>query len=146
MDIRHRGVIKEIESDIIRVALLESSDCASCSAKGVCSAALSGGKVIDVPYLGHMGDGGVKYSVGDNVDVIISRSLGIKALFLGYIFPFIVLVVVLISLDRLFKQEWLAGILALVSLGMYYFLLYLFREKINKNFIFKIVPITRETV
>ena len=138
MDIRHRGVIKEIKGDIIRVALLSPSDCASCGAKGFCSAAVSGGKIIDVPYLRQTGGEGVKYSVGDSVDVIISRSLGIKALFLGYVLPLIILVAALIILMKLIQQEWAIGILALASLGVYYFLLYLFRNRINKGFVFEI--------
>ncbi len=144
MDIKHKGIIREINKDVIRVELLESSDCVSCSAREFCSAGISGEKIIDVLNLDQSDVDRKGYSIGDKVEVVISRSLGIKALFLGYIFPFIILVGVLFSLDRLFKQEWLTGIFALVSLGIYYFLLYLFREKINKKFIFRIMPITRE--
>lgn len=79
---------------------------------------------------------------GDQVWVVLKQSLGFKALFLGYVLPFILLFVILITLSPVLKSEGKAGLASLGALAIYYATLYLFREKIDKQFIFTLKQIS----
>jgi positive regulator of sigma E activity len=61
------------------------------------------------------------------------------ALFLGYLAPFFFLMIVLILSWSLTKDEIFAGVAALLSVGVYYLFLTLFRAKLKNTFTFKIL-------
>lgn len=135
--IDHAGVIDRIEGDRAHVRIMSESACASCHAKGACSAADQEEKFIDVPLQGN------HYQIGESVRVEVSRNLGMKAVALGYVYPFLLLMAVLIGLLSSGVTELKAGMYALLSLIPYYLLLYLFRKRINSNFTFSLKkPIT----
>jgi sigma-E factor negative regulatory protein RseC len=130
--IDHAGVIEHIEGDRAHVRIMSESACAACHAKGACSAADQEEKFIDVSLPG--GD----YHEGEPVRVEVSRYLGLKAVALGYVYPFLLLMVVLIILVVTGVSELKAGLFALLSLLPYYLLLYLMRKRIESNFTFSI--------
>ncbi|NQS88404.1 SoxR reducing system RseC family protein, partial [Patescibacteria group bacterium] len=82
-EIRHEGIIEEIDNQEITVRFLSNSACSECHAKSVCSVSDSPEKHVVIESSGY------HYNTGDKVDIILARSLGFKALFLGYIFPFL---------------------------------------------------------
>ena len=57
---------------------------------------------------------------------------------LGYFYPFVLVMLVLIGLIGLGAPELRAGTLALLSLVPYYLGLYLFRKRIESTFTFSI--------
>lgn len=130
--IDHAGVIERIEGDRAHVRIMSESACAACHAKGACSAADQEEKFIDVSLTGE------DYREGDPVRVEVSRYLGLKAVALGYVYPFLLLMAVLIILLVTGVPELKAGLLALFSLLPYYLLLYLMRKRIESNFTFSI--------
>ena len=134
--IDHAGVIDSIEGDRAHVRIMSESACASCHAKGACSAADQEEKFIDVPLHG------IQYHTGDPVRVEVSRNLGMKAVALGYVYPFLLLMVVLIALLSFGVSELRAGIFALFSLIPYYLLLFMFRKRIDSNFTFSLKKTT----
>ncbi len=69
---------------------------------------------------------------------MLKKSLGFKALFLGYILPFLLLVITLFTSLTITKNEGLAGLLSVGVLLPYYLGLYFFRKKISNTFIFEI--------
>ncbi|NOX48289.1 MAG: SoxR reducing system RseC family protein, partial [Chlorobi bacterium] len=75
---------------------------------------------------------------GDRVEILMEKSLGTKAVFLGYILPFIVLFITLIVGLNVFDDEGIAGLLALGILVPYYFALYYLRGRLSNTFIFRI--------
>lgn len=133
--IKHDAVIKEIGEDSIKVTIVSKAACASCQLKGVCSASEMQEKEIKVkkPLTGLE-----KYEIGEQVNVVMTESLGLKALFLGYVLPFIVLMIVLIVSYSYTHNEPLSGLLALASLGPYYFILYMLRKKFEREFSFEL--------
>lgn len=133
--IKHDAIIKEVGEDSIKVTIVSKAACASCQLKGVCSASEMQEKEIKVkkPLTGLE-----KYEIGEQVNVVMTESLGLKALFLGYILPFIVLMTVLIVSYSFTRNEPLSGLLALASLGPYYFVLYMLRKKFEREFSFEI--------
>jgi len=82
--------------------------------------------------------GSYNVSPGDNVTILMKKSMGYKALFLGYILPFILLVLTLVILLSISLPEGTAGLLSLGMLGIYYLLLYLSRSRIGNAFNFTI--------
>lgn len=130
--IEHEGIIEQIEGDVAQVKIESVSACASCQAKGACSAADQEEKFLEVPLHG------ASYRQGDPVNVQISKRLGLKAVALGYVYPFLLLMAVLVGTLAAGAKELQAGTLALLSIVPYYLVLYLFRNRISSIFTFSI--------
>lgn len=130
--ITHQGVVDSISDTTIRVKITNMSACSSCHAKGACNAADMQEKIIDaVPN-------GKEYKTGQAVTISANESMGFKALFLGYLLPFIIVLITLIILTAFSVRESLAGLISLAVLIPYYTGLYFNRENIKKSFIFEI--------
>ena len=93
--IEHKGIIQRITDKSIFVSIIAESACISCKAKGVCTTGDVEEKIIEV--IKPVQD----YSIGDHVTVQLKRSLGFRALFYGYILPFIVVLFALIILSAI---------------------------------------------
>ncbi|MCG8412309.1 MAG: SoxR reducing system RseC family protein [Bacteroidales bacterium] len=130
--IEHKGRVDSINGNKIRVSFIAMSSCASCHAKGVCTVADMQEKSIDL-Y-----DYTNQYQVGEEVNIVLKQSLGFRALFLGYVLPFILVLLFLIVLTIITNSEVISGLGALSSLVPYYLILYLLRDKIRKKFTFTI--------
>jgi len=130
--IEHEGIIEHIDGDMAHVKIDSVSACATCHAKGVCGAADQEEKFLDVPLQG------ASYKQGDSVFVQVANHLGFKAVLLGYVYPFLLLMAVLIGMLAAGAAELRAGAVALLSIIPYYLLLYLFRNRLSKSFTFSI--------
>ena len=134
--IEHEGIIEHIDGDIAHVKIDSVSACASCHAKGACSAADQEEKYLDVPLHG------TDYRQGDPVLVQIAKHLGFRAVLLGYVDPFLLLMAVLIAMLTTGMAELRAGTIALLSMVPYYVLLYVFRDRISSAFTFSLKKTT----
>jgi len=134
-EISHKGIIKSLTDQQIVVSIVNESACSSCHAKGVCSAADMQDKEVDIRNFS--GD----FRVGQSVQVIGKTSQGFKALFYGYVLPFLLIMLVLITLTSLQFSEGISGLISLSILIPYYLILYLTRNKIRKSFEFEIKPL-----
>ena len=130
--IDHIGIVDSIDGDVAHVKINSESACSACHAKGVCGAADQEEKFLDVPL------SGASYKTGEQVHVQVARRLGFKAVALGYFYPFLLLMAVLILLLFIGVSELKAGGMALLSILPYYLLLYLFRKRIESTFTFSI--------
>jgi sigma-E factor negative regulatory protein RseC len=133
--INHDGFIERIDGEIAHVKIQTESSCTACHAKGVCGAADQEEKYLDIRI------GNADFSTGEKVKVIVARHLGYRAVALGYVYPFLVLLAVLIILLILGIDELNAIPLALASLLLYYVVLYLSRKRIGRIFTFSIQKI-----
>lgn len=131
-NIQHQGIVKSIDSDKIEVMFVSLSACASCHAKGVCSVSDIKEKEVFVKNTGEL------YNLGEQVLVELEQSLGFKAVWFAYILPFFVVLSILVLFTALKFSELKAGIISLLSLIPYYFVLYLFKNKLSKTYSFKI--------
>ncbi|PLX08553.1 MAG: hypothetical protein C0596_06755 [Marinilabiliales bacterium] len=132
--IEHSGVVSEITEDAVIVDLMVQSACSACHAKSVCGVD-SAQKSIEVRTTNKA------FSIGEKVNVIMRESLGMKALFLGYILPFLFVVTALLILLETGSSEGLAGLVSLSVLIPYYITLYFFKDKIKREFNFYIEKI-----
>lgn len=131
--IEHLGVVKEITPQTVKVSLLNVSGCSSCHTKSTCSVSDIDNKVIDVI------NSGEKLTKGEKVKVAFEKSLGPLALFLGYLAPFFLLMLVLLVFWSVTKNEVMSGLASLISVGVYYLVLTLFRKKLKSTFTFRIL-------
>jgi len=130
--IEHQGIIKQIDDSTVIVDIVRSPACSSCGAKSSCAIAEDEHKAIEVPRRQET------FQVGETVNVVLEQSLGMKALFLGYIAPFLVLITTLIVISVTTNNEMISGIGAVAVLIPYYFLLFLGRKKLQRTFVFQI--------
>lgn len=131
--ITHDGVIDSISNHLVRVRIINMSACSGCHAKGACNAADQEEKIIDV-YTD-----GTKHKLGEKVTIASKLSTGFKALLYGYLLPFILVLITLIVLTVMNLNEIKAGLFSLATLVPYYFILFIFRKHIKKNFTFEIL-------
>ncbi|MBR4088240.1 MAG: SoxR reducing system RseC family protein [Bacteroidales bacterium] len=131
--VSHKGTVIEITEGNIKVEIINKSMCAACHAKGFCSVGDSKDKVIDVPYWNNG-----EYAVGDEVEVIMKKSMGFKAVWISYVIPLAILLIFLLTLQRFNLTELQAGLCSMLAVAVYYVVIYLFREKIADKFVFTI--------
>ncbi len=127
------GIIKDMDDSNYFVSIIAQSACVSCQVKGACNVSDMQEEIIEVPVSGNR-----IYNVGDRVEIIMEKSMGKRAVFLGYILPFFILLATLIISLNLFDNEGVAGLMALGILIPYYFILYFLKDKIRNSFEFRI--------
>ncbi len=128
--IRHNGIVSAVKADTLLVTIVSQSACSACHARGGCLASDSQEKEIEVSH-NHK-----PYHIGQQVTVALKESSGVKAVFFGYLFPFLVLLATLVVALRITGDETMSGLISLGMLIPYYAGLYLFRDKLNKRFRF----------
>ena len=129
--ISHDGVIASMSEDMVTVKITSYAACASCHAKGACN--MAGGeeeKLLHIPVPEP------NFSIGENVRVILAQSLGFRALFLGYVLPFLLVLTMLLVMTAAGSNELLAGLASLAVLLPYYMGLKLMRRKVDGQFSF----------
>ena len=128
--IEHIGVVTGSVGNKLQVLIEQQSACAGCHAREACMAADKSDKVIDATPI----DAAI--SMGDSVIVYGRKQLGIKAVVLMYIIPFVLILTALLLLSIYTQDEMTMGVLSLLTLVPYYLILVLMRDKINKEFQF----------
>ncbi|MBO6169363.1 MAG: SoxR reducing system RseC family protein [Bacteroidales bacterium] len=129
--ITHKGRIVAIDPEITTIEIIAESACASCHAKGLCGLGEEKVKQVQVrtsPW--------TQRAVGDEVEVVLKKAMGYKAVFIAYGLPLVVLFVTLMLLGALGVGELYAGIGALGAVALCYLVLFLFRNKISKDYSF----------
>lgn len=134
--ISHMGIVQKTAESSVFVSIVSQSACSACHAKGVCSMAESTEKVIEVATIQPN-----SFLVGEQVEVLMQRSMGLKAVLWGYVLPFVVLLSVLVLVFETTGSEAWAGLGAILSLIPYYLILSLFRANLKNQFGFRIVKV-----
>lgn len=129
--ISHRGRVVEVAPDCTTVEIISESACGSCHAAGLCGLGESKKKYVSVPS-------SLKWKEGDEVNVVLERSMGFKAVWIAYAIPLLVLLAVLLPLIFLGAGELVAGLCAIAAVGVYYLIIYLIRDRISNEWSFRI--------
>ena len=132
-EIRHSGKILEITPDFTTVQIVVSSACASCHARTLCGMSEDEEKVIMVPT-----DPYSEHKVGDEVQVMTKMTMGLKAVWISYVIPLAVLMILILSLSSVVGNEFILGLLSISGVAIYYFFIWLFRDKLSNEFVFYI--------
>lgn len=134
--IQHTGKILSLQKNIAEISLQQTSACASCHAKGACVSSDTKERLITASINPE------KYSIGEEVQVILRTGQGYKAVLLAYVLPFILILIALILGEALSVPEWQSGLFSLVVAALYFIFLKLFGTKITKTMTFEIEKIT----
>ena len=129
----------------MRVKILQSSACSSCSAKSHCNVSETKEKIIDI----HDKESADCCSVGQQVMVCGTTSMGMKAVLLAFVLPFLILLFALFLSMELTNDEALSALVSLSTLIPYYLAIYLLRNKIRyllRNKISRTFLFTLETI
>lgn len=132
-EIVHDGKIIDITPDFTSVEIVSSSACSSCHAKGLCGMSEEQEKIIMVPT-----DPYTVYSVGDHVKVKTKMTMGLKAVWISYVIPLVILMILILSLSSVIGNELLVGVIAVAGVAVYYFFIWLFRDRLSDQFEFYI--------
>ena len=152
--IKHDGIIIALNEDgTALVRVVQTSACAACKAKAMCASAESAEKEMTVVLLGENGkvktennstqsyttlhDSTQSYHVGDTVEVMVQQKMGWKAVVLAYLLPFFVMLAVMLIGNAIWAvREEILGTVALCAMALYYLVLGMFKDKLQKEFSF----------
>ena len=132
-EITHKAKVIEMTSDFTTVEILVSSACSECHAKGMCGMSETQEKVISLPT-----DPYATYNVGDEVRLCTKMSMGMKAVWISYVIPLAILMILILSLSAIFKNEVLTGLVSVGGVALYYLVIWLLRDRLNNEFVFYI--------
>ena len=144
--IKHDGIIIALNEDgtaIVRI--VQASACAACKAKAMCASAESVEKEMTVVLLSNE-----QWAVGNEVEVMVQQKMGWKAVVLAYLLPFFLMLAVMFIGNGLLamgdgatgllgdeaKREAVLGTVALCAMALYYLVLGMFKDKLQKEFSF----------
>ena len=131
--IKHDGIIIALNEDgTALVRIVQTSACAACKAKAMCASAESAEKEMTVVLLGDE-----QWAMGNEVEVMVQQKMGWKAVILAYLLPFFVMLAVIFMGNALWNvREEILGTAALCAMALYYLVLGLFKDKLQKEFSF----------
>ena len=131
--IKHRGIVEKVEGSHVVVRIVQTSACAACSAKGLCNASESKEKQIDVF------EAGASYRIGEEVVLCGSTSMGMRAVFLAFGIPMLLLLFALfVSMQVTDGDALVSSLVALFAVVPYYLVIYFMKDKLNRTFSFTI--------
>ena len=131
--IKHRGIVEKVEGSHVVVRIVQTSACAACSAKGLCNASESKEKQIDVYEVN------ASYQIGEEVVLCGTTSMGMRAVFLAFGIPMLLLLFALFVTMRVTDGDALvSSLVALLAIVPYYLVIYYMKDKLNRTFSFTI--------
>ena len=131
--IEHRGEVKSVEPGVVHVAIVASGACQSCAARQACGMSETSQKIIDVKSSAWM-----EYKAGDEVTVGEEQRMGIKAVLIAYVGAFVAMMVTLVLAIALGASEGVAALLSIAFTALYYFAVYMLRDKFENTINFTI--------
>lgn len=132
-EIEHIGTVIDANEGRVDVAVEAREACATCKVKGACSMGEAKEKIVTVAT-----DEAEVYKAGDRVVVSVERRMGLRAVWIAYIIPFLLMLATLLAMLELGFSELAAGLSALGILGVYYLAVALTRKKIEREVYFTI--------
>ena len=130
-EITHKGTVLSVADGTASVGIVSASSCAACQAASLCTAAESARKVVEVHLLP-----GQQVAPGQEVEVALRKSLGLKAVLLSYVMPLLIVLIFVVSLSGAGVSELLCGLAALAGAGAWYLAIYLFRDRLEGEYRF----------
>jgi sigma-E factor negative regulatory protein RseC len=126
-EIKHIGIVTNITEENVFVAVNDISSCQGCQLQNSCGTGHSGPKEFIIPIVDFY------FQIGEEVALFIKPNLGLKAVFLAFIIPFLILLIVLISTLN-YLPEWLSGIFVVGFIALYFIVLKWVNPFIKKHF------------
>ena len=130
--IEHNGIIYKIDVNWIQVMIVQQSACGDCYAKGTCTVSDKQEKIIDVE------NSDSSFLVGEKVILFGKQSIGLQAVFLAFVIPFVLIISTLLVLQLIVINESVSGAISILILMPYYVTLSFFNKKLKSKFKFEV--------
>ena len=132
--ISHEGTVESVQPGHLVVHIVQTSACAACGARNLCRSAESKDKFVDV----YTADA-LAYQKGQVIRVEGRTSMGMKAVRLAFLYPLVLLLVVMIiGMKYTHGDEVVSAICALAVILIWYIFLCFFRKRLQDTFAFHI--------
>ena len=132
-DVSHKGKVVRITPQLTTVSIEQHGACSACHAAGLCGMAEVTKKAVEVPTDPH-----ARYKEGDEVEVVLKASMGMKAVWLAYGIPILVLLGSILGLGALGVGEVPSALGGLGAVALYYLVLWLLRGRLQNEYVFTI--------
>lgn len=133
------GIVRRVEAGKVWVEIVMSSACGGCVAKNMCNISEKKNEIVETENI--MGE---EFALGETVQVQMQEHKAHQAVVLGYLLPFIVLIVGLFVCYALTHVEWLSALVAFVLTAMYYLILKMFDKRLARQFTLYVSKKTEE--
>lgn len=125
--IRQSATVIRVDAAEIEVEVCRPEACAACKAKSVCSEGGGEGKRMTLV------NDGQGYRVGEQIQLVMRRSAGLKAVVIAYLVPVVLVVAALLIFQATPMSDTTAALLTLGILVLYFVIIRLLRERINNQ-------------
>ena len=123
------GIVRKVSEGKVWVEIVVSSACGGCAAKSLCNISEKKNEIVEAENLT-----GEEFSIGETVHIQMRQQLANKAVVLGYLLPFIVLIVGLFGCNALTHIEWLSVLVGIGLTAIYYVILKLMDKRLAQQF------------
>ena len=128
--ITHQGKVERIDNNKVFVRIEQKVACNECHASSLCFVSDKKDKIIEVSdYSG-------SYALQEEVFVSARSTTGLFAVVIAYALPLLIVIFTVVTGMYISKSEVVGGLAGLLVLLVYYFILYLIRDKIKNNMLF----------
>jgi sigma-E factor negative regulatory protein RseC len=131
-NITHQGIVEKVEKHKVFVRIEQLTACSACHVRTACLASDKKDKIIEIND-----DSGI-YAASEQVIVSVRSSTGIFAILTAFAVPLAVVIIAVIIGTKKSGNEGVGGLSGLSALILYYFVLYIFRDKMKKKFVFSL--------
>lgn len=128
----HEGIVRDVKAQTIEVVIHSHSACSACHAKGACGMSDIKQKIIVAerpPF---------EVKAGDRVTVYAAMNNAVFSVIVAYVVPSVLIVLAIFLLVRIGVSELMAAIGSLALIALYFWMLYLLRDKIGKKIRFTV--------
>lgn len=125
--IRQSATVIRVDAAEIEVEVCRPEACAACKAKSVCSEGGGEGKRMTLV------NDGQGYRVGEQIQLVMRRSAGLKAVIIAYLVPVVLVVAALLIFQATPMSDTTAALLTLGILVLYFVIIRLLRGRINNQ-------------
>jgi len=124
------GIVRKLEGSKVWVEIVVSSACGGCAAKSLCNISEKKNELVEAVNMT-----GEEFSIGETVQIQMMQKLANKAVVLGYLLPFVILVAGLFVCYALTHIEWLSVLVGIGLTALYYMILKLMDKRLAKEFV-----------
>lgn len=121
-----QGVVEQVLPGSVLVLIEQKSSCISCQMSKTCQLSECRQRQISVPT-----PEAAQFTVGEQVNVYTALTTARRAVFIAFAYPFLILLLAICLGLALTGSEPLSAVLGLASVGVYYFLVWTQRRRLE---------------
>lgn len=130
-EISHKGTVISSGPYSAVVRIDAAGACPGCKAAGLCGMSEIVEKNVEVSTRR-------PYPVGEEVEIVLKGSMGLKAVWLSYMIPLLILLAVVLGMSHFGVGEVPTALSAIGAVAVYYLILWLFRAHLKDEYVFTI--------